>query len=244
MRPVAYWVSVCLLVVAILWLVEAQFHIIRGLLGPVSLGHREVATRVLGEYLATHFAGSKAVVLSNPFSTKPGQPREVYQYEKAGLQGLRKGLGVAVTLEAVAYPEIRPEFFQDRRAVPIDPATSTPLSFLVTKDSLDNISSQHPQALIIVSLIGLPVNVLQTQTWKRDTRFALLLPDLRMIGDQSSIRAAFRSGKVAAAVVNKPGAPSEDQPVAGDLKMEFDLRFLLVTPENIDQYLKAYPHLF
>ncbi len=244
MKRVGYWGSVSLLVVAILWLVEAQFHFIRGLLGPVSLGHREIATRVLGEYLATHFAGGKAVVLSNPFSTQPGQPREVYQYEKAGLQGLRKGLGTAVTLDQVVYPEIQPEFFRDRRAVPIDPATSTPLSYLVTKDALDNISRQHPQAQIMVSLIGLPVNVLQTQTWKRETKFALLLPDLRMVGDQNSIRAAFHTGKIVAVVLNKPGAPPEDQPVAGDLKMAFDLRFLLVTSENVDQCLKAYPRLF
>ena len=239
-----YWGSVLLLVAAILGLVEAQFHLFRSLFGPTSLGHREIATQFLGEYLATHYSGKKVVVLSNPFSTQPGQPREVYQYEKAGLRGLRCGLGNKVTIEQVAYPEIRPAFFKDRRSVPIDPATTTPLSYIVAEDALDKISRQYPQAEIFVSLIGLPINVLQTETWKAGRKFALLLPDLRMLGDQSSIRAAFQSGKIAAIVLNKPGAPADNQPLGRDPKMEFSLRFLLVTPENVDQCLKAYPRLF
>ena len=188
MKRGVYWGSVFLLLAAILGLVEAQFHLFRGLFGPASLEHREIATQFLGEYLAAHYSGKKAVVLSNPFSTQPKQPREVYQYEKAGLRGLRRGLAKAVTIEEVAYPEIRPEFFRDRRSVPIDPGTSTPLSYIVAEDALDKIARQHPQAEILISLIGLPVNVLQTETWRMGRKFALLLPDLRMLGNQSSIR--------------------------------------------------------
>jgi hypothetical protein len=244
MKRGVYWGSVFLLLAAILGLVEAQFHLFRCLFGPASLEHREIATQFLGEYLAAHYSGKKAVVLSNPFSTQPRQPREVYQYEKAGLRGLRRGLAKAVTIEEVAYPEIRPEFFRDRRSVPIDPGTSTPLSYIVAEDALDKIARQHPQAEILISLIGLPVNVLQTETWRMGRKFALLLPDLRMLGNQSSIRAAFQSGKIAAIVLNKPGSPPDDQPLGRDPKMEFTLRFLLVTPENVDQCLKAYPRLF
>jgi hypothetical protein len=202
-----YWGSVSLLLAAIVGLLEAQFHLFRGWFTPTSLGHREIATQFLGEYLATHYSGKKVVVLSNPFSTQPGQPREVYQYEKAGLRGLQRGLGNTEAIEQVAYPEIRSAFLKDRRSVPIDPATTTPLSYVVTEDALDNIARQHPQAEIFVSLIGLPINVLQTETWRAGRKFALLLPDLRMLGNQSSIRAAFLSGKIAAIVLNKPGAP-------------------------------------
>ncbi|MCX6922017.1 MAG: hypothetical protein NT154_02175, partial [Verrucomicrobia bacterium] len=205
MKRAVQWGTILLVLAAILGLVEAQFHLFRGLFGPASLGHREIAMQFLGEYLAAHYSGKKAVVLSNPFSTQPGSPPEVYQFEKAGLRGLQRGLGKAVAIEQVAYPEIRPAFFRDRSSVPIDPATTTPLSYIVAEDALDKITRQHPQADILVSLIGLPVNVLQTETWKMDKKFALLLPDLRMLGDQSSIRLAFQSGKLAAIVLNKPG---------------------------------------
>jgi hypothetical protein len=244
MNRAVYWGSVLLLLAVIVGLVEAQFHPIRGMFGPSSLGHRELATQFLGEFLAAHHSGKRVVVLSNPFSTQPGQAREVYQFEKAGLRGLRRGLGNAVAIEEVAYPEIRPAFFKDRHSVPIDASTTTPLSYIVAEDALDKIAQRHPQAEILVSLIGLPVNVLRTEAWKSGRKFALLLPDLHVLGDRSSIRAAFQSGQIDAIVLNKPGAPPEDQPLGRDEKMEFSLRFLLVTPENVDQCLKAYPRLF
>jgi len=238
--------AVGLLVVLSLGLVEAQFHLFGRLFRDLPLGQRELATQFLGQYLAGQFPGKRAIVLSNPFSAKPGQPREVYEFEKAGLRGLRRGLGTAVKLEAVVYPDLRPEFFTNRQAVLIDRSTKTPLSYLMTADALDKVVSQHPDAELVVSLIGLPVNVRETEAWKSASgrRFALLLPDLRMVGNQAAILQAVQSRKIAAFVLNKPGAPPEDQPLGRDLRMEFDQRFLLINPETVDRYLKAFPRLF
>ena len=238
--------AVLLLLAVAMGLLEAQFGIWRALTRDGPLGQRELATQRLGQYLAEHYAGNKAVVLGNPFTQKPGQPREVYRFEKAGRRGLQRGLGTAVVLEAIVYPEVRPEFHQNPAAVYIDPTTTTPLSYVVSDGALDAIVQQHPQADLIVSLIGLPVNIRQTKTWLQDRRktFALLLPDLRVIGNQAAICQALRNRKIAAFVLNKPGAPPEDQPLGRDLTMEFDQRFLLVTPETVEQCLKAYPRLF
>ena len=237
---------VLIVTIALLGLVEAQFHIGRRLTGTHALGQRELATQFLGQHLAQHFPGYQVVVWSNPFSRASGQPREVYQFEKAGLRGLHRGLGTAVTIEAVVFPELRPECRQNLSSVYIDPATTTPLSYLVAPGALDAMVNEHPGARIIVSLIGLPVNLRQTRTWTTASgkSFALLLPDLRMVGNQADIRQALQSGQIAAVVLNKPGAPPEDLPLGRDLKMEFDQRFLLVTAENADSVLKAFPRLF
>jgi len=226
--------------------VEAQFHIFRGLFGGRPLGQRELATQFLGQYLASQYPGKRAIVFSNPFSNRPGQPPAIYQYEKAGLRGLRRGLGSAVKIEQVVFPDLKPGALENPRAVEIDRGTTTPLSYLVADDALDRLAHQHPGAELLVSLIGLPVNIRQTETWKPGNarKFALLLPDLRMVGNQAAIRQAVKSGKLAAMVLNKPGAPPEDQPLGRDAKMEFDQRFLLVTPETVDGYLQAYPRLF
>jgi hypothetical protein len=74
--------------------------------------------------------------------------------------------------------------------------------------------------------------------------FGLLLPDWRLLGDTEFLRRAFKSGKIAAAVIDKPGAPPDEVPDTGDLKAEFERRFILVTAENIDEVLKSYPRLF
>src|SRR5436190_22668718 len=98
-------VSIILLTGLILWLVEAQFHLFRNLFGGRPLGQRELATYFLGRYMAEHCPGKTAIVLSNPFSQKPGQPSEVYQFEKAGLHGLERGLGKAIRIEEVVFPD-------------------------------------------------------------------------------------------------------------------------------------------
>lgn len=230
---------------AIIGLLEAQFHFWQTWTGGRALGQRGLATQVLGHYLAEHFRGQKAIIFANPFTKKPGQPREVYQFEKAGLRGLERGLGSAVPIEAVVYPEIRPEFRENPRAVYI-PSTTTPLSYVIAENTWDETVKQHPGVGILISLIGLPVNLRQTEVWKRDQgpKIALLLPDLLMVGNQAAIRQAILSGKIVAMIMNKPGAPPENQPLGRDLKMEFDQRFLLVTAETVDQYLRAYPRLF
>ncbi len=236
-----------LVFVAILFgLLETQFHILRKLRSSGPLTQRELATEYLGRYLASQYPGKKAVVLANPFSQKSGQPRDVYAFEKAGLQGLRRGFGKAVVIDSVAFPELKAGFVEDRRSVFIDPDTTTPLSYVVTDEALDKIASAHPEAELLVSLIGLPVKVRQTETWKSagPRRFALLLPDLRMVGDEGAVREAILSGKIAAIIMNKPGRPAETQPMGKNSQMEFDRRFLLVNAETIDPILHVYPRLF
>ena len=240
------WIAGLAFAAMVVGLVEAQFHVLKKLWGASPLTQRELAMEYLGRYLASQYPGKKAVVLSNPFSQKSGQPRDVYRFEKAGLKGLQRGLGKSVVIETVAFPELKPGFVENPRSVFIDPRTTTPLSYVVTDDALDRIAAAHPQAELLVSLIGFPLNVRQTETWKSGNprQFALLLPDLRMVGDEGAVREAILSGKIAAFVMNKPGAPAEDQPMGKDSRMEFDRRFLLVNRDTIDRLLQVYPRLF
>ena len=246
MKRAFQFVSILILLVLILALVEAQFHWMSRPFGGRPLAQRELATQFLGQYLARTYPGNKAIILSNPFSRRPGQPAAVYDFERAGVRGVQRGLGKAIAVEKVAFPELKPGALENPHAFPIPPNSRTPLSYLVSDDSLDRILQQSPDVEIVISLIGLPANVRQTRAWTRTSRcrFGLLLPDLGVLGDQAAVLEAFRSGRITAVILNKPGAPSEDQPLGKDPKMEFEQRFLLVTPENVEQYLQLFPRSF
>src|SRR5205823_3845125 len=99
---------------------------------------------------------------------------------------------------------------------------------------------------LIVSLIGLPVELGKVQVWKQpgSPAFALLWPDLRMVGDWAAIKGAMRSGKLAAFVLRKPDGVSDSERPTKDFKIEFETRFLLVAPDNVDNVQAAYPGLF
>jgi hypothetical protein len=244
MKRVGRWIAIVVLSFAVVGLVEAQFHLVGRFFGSRPLGQRELAAEFLARYLADHYPGRTAVILSNPFSKTTGQPEEIYQFEKAGVRGLQRGFGGALKSQ-VAFPDLKPEAIQKPRSVYIDPTTTTPLSYLLAPDALDKIVQQYPDAEIIVSLIGLPVNVRESGAWKAEKqKFALLLPDLRVVGNQAVVIEAIKARKITAIVLTKPGAPGEDQPLGKDARMEFDRRFLLITPETLDAHLKAYPRLF
>lgn len=210
-----------------------------------ALRAREIATQRLAQYLAQAFPNSHVLIVSNPFAQKQGLPSEIRAMEEAGISGLKKGFGPKGTVQVV-FPDLKPEAQADPRSVAIDPESPTPLSYLVAEDAFDKLAAQHPNCDIFVSLIGLPISLNQVRAWQPDekVRFGLLLPDLRAIGDAAAVQKALKSGKLAAFVLNKPGAPDSRERLSGNLQTDFDKRFLLITAANIDEALQKYPQLF
>jgi hypothetical protein len=205
---------------------------------------REIATRVLAENLAQRFAGRPALIVSNPFSQQPGQPSDVYAFETAGIRGLKKGWGQNIRLLGVAYPELSPAARSDPGAVALPPDITTPLSFLTADRAWDALLRQNPGVEILVSLIGLPADLPALELWRHPRlQLALLLPDLRLVGNRAAVKDAIKKGKLAALVLNRPGAPPEQAPLDRDYRSEFEKRFLLITPENVDAALSLYPGL-
>ncbi len=235
------WLVVVLAVV-VAAIVGAKFYFGRDPYHEAQAG-REIATRVLAETLAARHPGKSAIVLSNPFIKRPETDRRIVAMEEAGVQGLRKG---KLTIQAVVYPELRPEARDNpRAALPPDADTTTPLSYLVATNAFDLAAADHPQAEIFVSLIGLPIALDQCEVWKKagPPSFALLLPDLRMLGGVGPVIAAFKSGKLSAIVVRRPDAVDEDKRPGPDVKAEFEKRFVLVTGENVEQVARQSPEL-
>jgi hypothetical protein len=209
-----------------------------------ALTDREIATQVLAEYLKTNLHPKAIGVISNPFSQTPGRATQVYQFEKAGIAGLERGFGKGAALKVV-FPKPRPEVLQNPASVPLDPKTTTPLSFLIRAEAFGEAIKEVPNCDLVISLIGLPSNVNQMDAWTKpgSPRFALLLPDCRVIGDLATVRAAFASGKIAAAVLPKPGAIGSGT-VSSDYRAHFETRFLLVTPQNANEVIAKAPQLF
>jgi hypothetical protein len=207
---------------------------------------REIATRGLAEHLARTRPGKSALIISNPFAQRQDTAQAIVETEQAGIRGLREGFGRSISVAAVVFPELKPEARENPRALLGDVETSTPLSYLVEPEAFDQLAGKHANCEIIVSLIGLPLEVARCEAWKAAgaPRFALLLPDLKVIGDAAAAKSAMKSGKLLAFVLARPGAPGDDTTPGRDWKAEFEKRFLLVTAENVEQVVQAYPGLF
>jgi len=236
-------VAVLLVAAAVMgWrMFRTQDRVVRGR----ALDRREIALRVLGEYVAQQTPGQTALIVANPFGRMPGQPPEVRAFEEAAIRGLKDGWGDRIRLAGVDYPELSSAARQNPASVPLPPDVTTPLSFMTAEGAWDALASKHPDAGLWVSVIGLPAGVQALESWRRPTpRIALLLPDLRLVGDANAIAAAFVSGKIVAAVLNRPGAPPETAGLERDFRAEFEARFLLATATNIEDLIQVFPTLF
>lgn len=243
MKARIVFVAVLLVLAAVLgWRTfRTQDRVVRGR----ALDRREIALRVLGEHLAQQVPGQTALIVANPFGQMPGQPREVGAFEEAAIRGLKDGWGDRIRLGGVDYPELSAAARQNPSSVPLPPDATTPLSFLTVDRAWDVLASKHPDAGLWVSVIGLPAGLQALECWRQPKpRFALLLPDLRLVGDANAIADAFTSGKILAAVLNRPGAPSETSGIERDFRAEFEARFLLVTATNIEDLIQVFPALF
>lgn len=182
---------------------------------------------MLGLQIAKLLPKCKVLVLSNPFTKRAGYFDEKCQYERASIRGLRKGLGKGSSV-TVVFPEIRPEYFANPQSFAIPPDSRTPLSFLMQPSSVDQLAEAHPECRVIVSLIGLPAGVHRLKIWneKESRSFALLLPDLRLLGPPAQAVESFQQGKLLAAV-------HYDPQLSGDP--------LIVTKDNILEVLEKQP---
>ena len=222
-------------------LLSGSLLFIAGCSNNAPLSERELATTVLAQQSGKIVKPKKVLVISNPFSQQAGSPDQVYEFEEAGIAGLKEGFEKGVNLQIV-FPQLKPEVLKNPRSVQVDPQTTTPLSFLVSEQAFSDVLQKHADVDLVVSLIGLPLNLPAFNEWNQagKPQFALLFPDWRMIGNQSAIIQAFKSGKLAAAVVRKP-VPEERE---GDAKTQFDGKYFLVTRENVERLLNEHPAIF
>ncbi len=206
---------------------------------------RAIATRGLAEYLARAQPGRRVLVFSNPFARETTTAPAIVRMEEAGIRGLQEGWNGKLTVAAIVIPELKAGARANPQALIEDPETTTPLSYLVAPDAFDNQARQHPGCDLVVSLIGLPADLERCEIWKRPgaPAFALLLPDLGMVGGADAVRRVVVSGKLLAFVLRRPGAPADSQSATGDSASEFDRRFVLVTRENFDEVAKSNPEL-
>jgi hypothetical protein len=202
---------------------------------------RQMATEGLAKEIIRFSPRAKVLVVSNPFTTQPNISRSVLQGEQAGLRGLQKVLGKEAL--TVAFPQLKNGALENPTSFSMPHSTTTPIAYLLSDDAFDAVWEKNTKCDFIVSLIGIPPDIRQHHLWQRadGPKLVFLLPDLWILGDKSAIAEAFKSGKIAAAVMNKPEAPS-DQVL--DPKLDFSKRFLLITAANVDDMIAKYPLLF
>lgn len=182
-----------------------------------------VSAMVLGEHLAQTAPDAKILVVVVAPQAHLEDP-----LTRLGVEGLKAGLGTANPIVAIDSPRAEAA----ATGGPVTPEKALRLRRTTRADGFDKLLDAYPECNLVVSFIGLPQNPEAMAVWKRAPearpRFALIGGSVR------HCRNAILAGAVCAAIVTRPDY-LPDQTVPEDLRAAFDRRFLLVTPENVEQ---------
>lgn len=180
----------------------------------------------MGRYLAGKFPGGKALVIA-------GEDYKKNKMETGLIEELEKGFGPQIKLIAVESLDIIQKYLPYEQVKPINQ--------IMKAVDFDIVIDRHPECNIIVSLIGLPDDVKYMKIWqmeeKKRPKVAVLNGYLFMLGG------AIKVGYVCAAAAQKNGSITDEAPPSNPEKA-FNMRYILVTPENIDEMAKKYKKLF
>jgi hypothetical protein len=204
-----------------------------------AMARHELAFERLGQEIRRAAPEAAVLAVGNPFTLKP-RAAAMKEADESAMRGLKRGLGDGPRLLGVAYPVLKDGALENPHAFPAPPGASTPLSYLTAPGAWDRLLEEHPGANVLVSLIGIPADLKETRAWTQaeGPRWVLFLPDLSLIGSPEEVRAAFETGRVLAAVLRRPGAEPESEPLSDDAREEFDRRFIMVTAENATEVLQ------
>ncbi len=246
-KPVAI---VCIVVA----LIAALWSSVRTLGGSNNAGvvdreitFQKLGGKKLGLYLAEKHAGAKVLILTEPkLGSQTGKPNPL-------VEGLKEGMGSKLTVAAEASPEVpadKAKAFAKEMPMEGTPGGTSggaqaemmpPLEYWYTAKIFDALLGKYDgQFDLLVTTIGLP----------QDARVSAILkgkscPKIAVLnGSIYDLKAAFKPTMIVAAITYNPKAVYDDKPVPRDLDEAFGKRFLLVTPDTLQQVGSTNPDIF
>lgn len=211
------------------------------------IAFQKIGGKKLGLYLAEKHKGAKVLILAEPkLGTQAAKTNPL-------LEGLKDGLGTAVTVAAEVSPEVPADKAKAfAKEMPMDGGVAggpramggemlPPLEYWYTAKVFDALLGKYDgQFDLLVTVIGLP----------QDARASAILkgkacPKIAVLnGSIYDLKGAIKPTMIVAAITYNPKAVYDDKPAPRDIDEAFNKRFLLVTPENLGQIGTTYPDIF
>ena len=169
-----------------------------------------------GDFLKTAMPGKKLLLVADPGFEKNDNVKML-------ADALREGYGGEVVVDTVELPGNQAD-------------APMPLYMMMKAKDFDAMVEKHPDVGVIVTTVGLPqdANNLKFMKQSADKRPALFLMGLPS-GPVPGIMPAIQSGAIVGLIISNPEA-KYDVPPPSDPMEAFDIRYVLVTKDNAEQY--------
>lgn len=216
--------------------------------------YREVRGQKLGQYLSEQFDGQSAVFLM------PYQPIEMKDpHVDVFMKALEKELQGSIEITDRLVPEPPPEVKEqeeemrkqienmqgDEDAMSYPPEEMMygfePMQNWFTPEKLDEMLEEHMGEVdLLIAISELPEDVFSAGFWRHPDAPKVVLTR----GSISEYYKAIKAEDVVAAIAYHPDATYEQEKPPKDVDEAFAQRYLLITPENVDELDAQYSKLF
>jgi len=187
----------------------------------------KASSYVLGQSLAKTMPGARVLLIVD-------EQNEMNKRQKILIDGLKEGFGSAITQITVKTPQIKKP-----KGAPEE--MMMPLMEMVKAADFNKLIKQNKSCNLIISMIGLPMDMGALSIWKSFEENPKKTPRLSILnGDISMLAPAIKSGIIPAVVTHNPDARYTEDPAPEDLQAAFDVRYLLITTKNVGEVAKKY----
>jgi hypothetical protein len=205
---------------------------------------QKIGGKKLGTYLASKHAGAKVLILSEPkMGAVTGRTNPL-------IDGLKEAITGKLTVVAEVSPEVpadKAKAFAAEMPMEGGPAGGEtpgqmmpPLEYWYTAKIFDDLIAKQSGFDLIVTTIGLPQDAGKSRILKDKNR-----PKIAVLnGTIYDLKSAINPDTIVAAITYNPKAVYDDKPVPKDLDEAFGKRFLIVTPDTLQQVSQAHPDIF
>lgn len=191
------------------------------------LKYFDAKMQYLADYLEEEHGDADYLLITNEQTEYNAERRKV-------MMDALEGLSIVTTFE-VTPPEEMEEYVET--------------DMYLTAERFDGIISRYPEADIVISMLGLPMDYAEMKLWRQkewEDEYNRKPPSLVLVDAYVyDLKKAISAGAIAAVVQYRPDAEYKpDDPVPSSIEEAFAKRYILITPENVDEMDQKYEGLF
>lgn len=187
--------------------------------------YSEAKAYVMARYLAEKFPNASAVILTDSYTEQSEAMRNAVEVFKNNLGSIN-----VISTETIVIPEP-------------DPENPMPMEEMVTSKQFNEIFDKSKGANLIINFASFPPNpeeIMNFSIWRMPNGPKLVLYN----GEIGLLKNTIKQGFVVAATALNGNAIDPQKKAPSDNQEAFDSRFVLITPENVDQVAEQNKNIF
>ncbi len=207
------------------------------------LVYMKASAFIPGKHIGEKHPGAKILVLVDEEKNNVRQAEMIEEFKK-GLAGKCEIIGTECPKPLPPPPA------EGEEATPPPPPPgpememmTIPIQEIMTAQSVMEAIAKYPGTTMIVTFIGLPRDFTNMEIWYEEDE-AKKLKVAVINGEVYQLGPGIAAGQIVAAVTYNPKAKFDESKAPSDPQAAFDKRYLMITPENLEQIAQEYPGLF